>query len=148
MAHPISPNIPEDPIYRNGLLNKTQIMRNYLKEHPHATREQAIKHLQKKAPGTTFNYGSTLFRNVNGENRLLALHNTPKETEVPLLTSENSSGFLIASNSADESEQSEQFGQFLKHFRTMCQNPYLRGIAKTCIEVVEENETQSKKIAG
>jgi len=171
MAQVISPktNIPCPGTERNGVLNKTQVMRDLLKARPKITKEEAIAHMMNlRYPYTpTSNaHASTLYRNVMEENRKITeeseiLHssvsldvntsdkNLSNGNKISEATS-NISSDPININESEVESQEQPFDQFLLQFKTLCQNPYARKLAKACIEVVEENESRikAKKATG
>jgi|SRR5271157_924715 len=166
MAQIVSPktNIPCPGIERNGVLNKTQTMRDLLKARPKITKEEAIAHMMNlRYPYTpTSNaHASTLYRNVMEENKKITEESEILHSSVSLNINASdknlSNGNNISeatsniSDPIDINESQEQpFDQFLLQFKTLCQNPYARKLAKACIEVVEENESRikAKKATG
>lgn len=164
MASIISPKIPENPIRRNGFLNKTQIMRDLLNERPNIDRNDAINFLmttKKAATPTTFEHAATIYRNVTEENRRLEITNG-KKSNIPTLTASTSKKqrnqlqlMELVASIATESPLSlsnfnsgmtpaQQFEQFLDQFKTICRNEYARGLARTCLDLIDENEATKK----
>lgn len=174
MANIISPkdSIPVKGIERNGFLNKTQLMRDFIKGNPKCTKDEAISFImntKRAASPTGYSHAATLYRNVTEENvRIVEDRNKHKKDSDRASVSNfsqmksGSSPFRLITPEPEESKKietfvlapvsdpsnAEQFERFLVQFKSICQNPYARGLAKAYIDALDEAALNETKKTG
>jgi hypothetical protein len=163
VANIISPkqNIPTKGIQRLGFLNKTQLMRDFIKGNPTCTKEEAINFImntKRAASSTGYSHAATLYRNVMEENNsrdaaeakrirykpnVTSIGHSKSISPVRMLDLVESEAFIL--EPIPDPSNAEQFERFLVQFKSVCQNPYARGLAKAYIDALDEaalNETK------